>query len=326
MFDITPHRADSFRTSGPLYRLLLAAVCLLSTVGCMSTNLPPIYAHGAAYEPLDEEIDLWHMAREEERLLTTEAALYDDPELDLYLEQLVERLQAPGMAANREVRFRVTVLDDPAFNAFAYPHGSIYVTSGLLAQAETEDQIAGILAHEMTHVENRHMARHERARWNRAVPIAALTFATSIVLAAEEVDAWEDGDYAEAELLGELSHAVFFLGFELADRVSARGYGRRLELEADAGMIAKLEDNGYDVDNVLSFYDRLAHLERFGEEPQPLSHGLGPDAAQRLRALMKSDRSTETVTSQPLLAPSEVALLMPPRPGDELERHLDSGP
>ena len=41
-------------------------------------------------------------------------------------------------------------------NAFALPNGSIYVFSGLLARAENDDQLAGVLAHEATHVTNRH--------------------------------------------------------------------------------------------------------------------------------------------------------------------------
>ncbi len=295
-----------------LFPVVIAVTCLLATTGCVSTNLTPISVQGAAYQPLEDELDLWQTARDEERLLLSEVAIYDDPDLQRYLEQLVERLQSPGMAANREVRFRVTILDDSTLNAFAYPHGSIYVTSGLLAQVETEDQIAGILAHEMTHVENRHMARHERARWNRMVPIGILTVATSLVLSIEEEDAWEDGDYEEAELLGELSEAVFFAGFALAESVSAKGYGHRLELEADEGMIGKLRANHYDVGSVMSFYNRLDGLADFGDGQLTLAHGLGSDAAQRLRKLMRSaDPMDDATTAEPLMTTSDLTRLLP---------------
>ena len=292
--------------------LLLAATSLLLATGCVSTNLTPISAIGAAYEPLSDELGLWEASREEERLMLSQAQVYHDPALMRYLEQLVGRLESPGMAANGEVRLRVTVLDDPTFNAFAYPHGSIYVHSGLLARADTEDQIAAILAHEITHVENRHMVRHERARWNRAMPIAVLTMAASLAIAIDEVDAWDEDDCEEAVLLEETSNDVLDFGFGLALRVAARGYGRRLEREADEGMFEKLRANGYDIANVLAFYDGLNGLADRGDSPEILAHGLGPDVAERVRAVVKSASPTNSGTTDvpPLLAPQELARLL----------------
>ena len=291
--------------------LLLAAAVLLPTTGCVSTNLTPISVQGAAYRPLPDELDLWQAAREEESLMLSQAEVYQDPALERYLERLVARLEPAGMAANREVRFRVTVLDDPTFNAFAYPHGSIYVHSGLLAQADVEDHVAAILAHEMTHVENRHMARHERALWNRRMPIEALAMGISFALTVDEADALEAFDYEEAELLAEMSDDVFNFGLELAGRVAARGYGRRLEREADQGMLGKLRANGYDVAEVMAFYDRLRDLAGPGDHRQALAHGLVADAAQRLRALAKSPSATGPAAGgQPLLAPAGLARLL----------------
>lgn len=291
--------------------LLFTAVLLPLATGCVSTNLTPISAQGAAFQPLPDELDLWQAAREEESLMLSEVEIYDDPALERYLEQLVARLESAGMAANREVGFRVTILDDPTFNAFAFPHGSIYVHSGLLAQADAEDHVAAILAHEMTHVENRHMARHERAKFNRRIPIEALAMGISLALTIEEADALEECDYEEAELLAEMSDDVFDFGLELAQRVSARGYGRRLEREADEGMLGKLRANGYDVAEVMAFYDRLQDLAGPGDPRQALAHGLSPDAARRLRALAKSPSSIEPAAGgQPLLTPAELARLL----------------
>ena len=74
----------------------------------------------------------------------------------------------PGMAANPAVRYRVRVIEDPTLNAFAYPHGSLYVHTGLLARMENEDQLATVFGHEMTHVENRHMLRYRAQRPQQA--------------------------------------------------------------------------------------------------------------------------------------------------------------
>ncbi len=312
MFNITDVKTPCCRPFRPLFSLLFATATLLLASGCVSTNLIPISVQGADYEPLQDEIDLWEAAREEESLLLADVEVYDDPALTRYLDELVARLEPPGMAANREVRFRVTVLDDPTFNAFAFPNGSIYIHAGLLAQAETEDQIAAILAHEMTHVENRHMVRHERARWNRAMPIAVLSIGASLALAVDAVDAWDEGDCEEAELLAEMGEDVFDFGFKLAFRVAAKGYGRRLEREADEGMLEKLRAHGYDAGNVLDFYDRINGLGDLGDGREVLAHGLGSDVARRLRALMESETPTEpaAAVSQPLLAPEDLADLL----------------
>ena len=303
--DLHPCLSQPIRTRS----LLLLAVTSLLMTGCVSTQLEPISVQGAAYQPLPDEIDLWQAAREEESLMLGQVEVYDDPALERYLDQLITRLQPSGMAANREVRFRVTVLDDPTVHAFAYPHGSIYIHSGLLAETDWEDQIAAVLAHEMTHVENRHMARHERARWNHMAPIGVLSIGFALALAADEIDALEAGNCEEAALLEEMEDDVLNFGFKLASRVSASGYGRRLEREADAGMLDKLRANGYNVDVVLAFYDRIAGLE---DSRRPLAHSLGSDMTRRLRALAKSTGPLDTSTAggQPIATPSDLAHLL----------------
>ncbi len=326
MSAINPLRPCDRRPIRPFFSFLLATASLLLTTGCVTTNLAPISVQGAAYQPLPDELDLWQASREEESLMLDQVKVYEDPALQHYLDQLVARLEPSGMAANREVRFAVTVLDDPTLHAFAYPHGSIYIHSGLLAQTDWEDQIAAILAHEMTHVENRHMARHERARWNRMVPIGAITLGVSLALAADEVDARSECDYEEAELLAEMADDVFDLGFELASRVSARGFGRRLEREADEGMLDKLRANGYDVGVVTEFYDRLNGLEDLGKR-QVLAHGLGPDVAGRLRALVKATDPADSASASgtPLLAPPDLARLLRGLGRDGVELPVPTG-
>ncbi|HMB55202.1 MAG TPA: hypothetical protein VKU40_17925, partial [Thermoanaerobaculia bacterium] len=110
---------------------VLALAALLFATGCVSTNLPPVA--GAEFKPTRDEVVLWQEARVEERALLGEIVVYDDPLLVDYLEGLVAELTPPAMAANRHVSYRVTVIEDPTLNAFAYPHGALFVHSGLLA-------------------------------------------------------------------------------------------------------------------------------------------------------------------------------------------------
>uniref|UniRef100_UPI00372D7A19 M48 family metalloprotease n=1 Tax=Xanthobacter cornucopiae TaxID=3119924 RepID=UPI00372D7A19 len=96
--------------------------------------------------------------REHERLVASYGGAYDDPELKALIQQVVERLVA---ASERpDLKYRVTVLNSPAVNAFALPDGSLYVTRGLLALASDTSEMSSVLAHEMAHV----IARHANIR------------------------------------------------------------------------------------------------------------------------------------------------------------------
>ena len=100
-----------------------------------------------------------------------EMGVYDDPELQRYVESVGMKL---ARASQRpELPWHFTVVDEPAVNAFALPGGYIYVTRGILPFLNDEAQLAGVLGHEVGHVTARHSAQqytkaHERRRRSRA--------------------------------------------------------------------------------------------------------------------------------------------------------------
>jgi predicted Zn-dependent protease len=244
------------RLSKPSVRpTALALAALLFAASCVSTNLPPVA--GAAFEPTRDELALWQEARVEEETLLAEIAVYDDPLLVDYLEGIVAELTPPAMAANRHLSYRVTVVEDPTLNAFAYPHGALFVHSGLLARMENEAQLATVLGHEMSHVEYRHMLRQRRSAQNQQVALAAASVAAAVVLADAQADAWYDGDWGEAAVIGVFGEAILSLGLQLAFVAAVNGYGRELELEADGGGFRKLSAAGYDVAQAPRVYEIL---------------------------------------------------------------------
>ena len=85
------------------------------------------------------------MSRNEEEKLLGEIDLYQDPLLVDYLEQVVTHLNPESMADNPELRYTVGVVEDPTLNAFAFPHGALYIHTGLLARMSNEDQLATVL-------------------------------------------------------------------------------------------------------------------------------------------------------------------------------------
>lgn len=262
-------------------RAVAAGTLALLVSSCATTHLPPISSQGSSFTPLNDEVAIWFEAKEEERQLLEEIYLYDDPLLDRYLEDLVAELTPPGMAANPEIDYRVRVVEDPTLNAFSYPHGSIYVHTGLLARVENESQLATILGHEMSHVELRHMVRHQRSVRNRQIGFTAASIAAALILAHQEADAWWDGDYHDAVRIGILADLLVGLGLQLAFIASVNGYGRRLELEADHSAFAKLSDNDFDLTEAPRVYEILQGDRGESRDAEVFFFGSHPKLRQR---------------------------------------------
>lgn len=226
-------------------------------LSCAPTHIPPVSATGAAWKPDRDEKALWDESRNEEKKLREKAAIYQDPLLVDYLQGVVTRLNPPGMAANTEINFRVTVLEDPTLNAFAFPTGSLYVHTGLLARAENESQLATVLGHEMTHVEDRHMLRHQRSARNRQLALMGVAVAGAVVSASEAGHAASEGHYGKAARIGVLSDIMLGLGLQLAFIAAVNGYGRELEREADEGGFTKMAEAGFDTREAPKIYKAL---------------------------------------------------------------------
>jgi len=151
----------------------------------------------------------------------------------------------------------VGVIQQPSLNAFAYPHGSVYIHTGLLARMENEDQLATVLGHEMTHVENRHMLRHQRSMRNKQLGFSIAAIAGAVIVAGEEGEAIREGKYGKAARTRVLSDVLLGLGLMLAYVASVNGYGRDLEREADVGSFDKLRSAGYDINEAPKVYEAL---------------------------------------------------------------------
>ena len=90
-----------------------------------------------------------------------EGVVYHHPGLDAYLNRVGMAIVADKKLENVEWKFRA--LRDPIPNAFALPNGSIYINTGLLALLDDENQLAAVLAHEVTHVSERHTYLRNRS-------------------------------------------------------------------------------------------------------------------------------------------------------------------
>jgi len=139
----------------------LPALVVLAVAGC--SDLTKLDRAGS---PADtpKPVEMSGAAlREHQRILAAYGGAYQDARLEALIGKTVDRLVA---ASERpDLRYRVTILNSPAVNAFALPTGQLYVSRGLIALANDTSELASVLSHEMAHVIARHAAiREDQAR------------------------------------------------------------------------------------------------------------------------------------------------------------------
>ncbi|GIW82487.1 MAG: hypothetical protein KatS3mg105_4294 [Gemmatales bacterium] len=164
----------------------------------------------------------------------------DDAVVTDTIQQIVDRLAPHSAVPN--VRYRVQVVHAPFVNAFALPGGNIVVYTGLIEQAKSPEQLAGILAHEMSHVTMRH-------GMERIAQSMGVTIATEIVF----------GD----------TGGLVALGGEVLKTTTVNAYSRNQEAEADAEGVRMLHAAGIDPMGLVEFFCRLK--EQQGDLPSSLT-------------------------------------------------------
>ena len=116
--------------------------------------------------------DLLNQIKLLDERIEKEGAVYHETALDAYLTRVGAAVVADRKFENVEWKFRA--LRDPVPNAFALPNGSIYINTGLLALLDDENELAAVLAHEVTHVSNRHTYLQNRSLRKKVLAINIL--------------------------------------------------------------------------------------------------------------------------------------------------------
>ena len=131
---------------------LLLSLALVVAVGC-ATNP----ATGRRQLILMSEAQEVQIGRESDAEIRKQMGLYPDENLQRYVAASARRLAATALRV-RSLPWTFAVVDEPAVNAFALPGGFIYVTRGILPFLRDEAELAGVLGHEVGHVDARHSA------------------------------------------------------------------------------------------------------------------------------------------------------------------------
>ena len=182
------------------------------------------------------------------RELRRQDALIEDPLVVAWLQGLGFRIAAASGEPDHGYYF--FMMRDRQINAFATLGGLVGMNAGLVLEAEREDEVAGVLAHEVAHVTQRHLLRSaERAQKNQLPIMLAMLGA---VAAASQSDARNSGDAVSAAVVGAQALMVQM----------QIDYTRSNESEADRIGIETLTRAGFDPFGIADFFGRLARVSR----------------------------------------------------------------
>lgn len=185
------------------------------------------------------------------RQIRADKDFLDDPEINEYLNNLGLRLAAA--LPDPRYHFQFFAVRDASINAFALPGGYIGVHTGLIAATRNESELAGVLAHEIAHVTQNHIARIVDAqKSNTLTTLAALAVA---ILASRSGQT-------------QMSQAALVSAQALAMQ-SQLDFTREHEREADRIGFQVLASAGFDVHGMASFFERLQTHGRLSESQAP---------------------------------------------------------
>jgi predicted Zn-dependent protease len=235
---------------------VLAAVAVVGlTIGLYFWGIPAMAGLAASGVPVSWEEQLGQSVVDELAPLEDQCT---DPDRRQAIEEIMTTLTSA--LPHSPYTFQVLVVDDPTVNAFAAPGGYIVVFRGLLEQTETPEELAGVLAHEMQHIEKRHATRMLIQHASTGLLIAALTGGGS------DASVW---------------------GLEGARTLGILRYSRHHEEEADAEGLRQLVAANVDPNGMITFFESLKEQEKGMPEflRYVSTHPTAVDRIQRLQSM-----------------------------------------
>jgi len=192
----------------------------------------------------------------------TALPLSDDIDVNGYVVRLGQKIVRS--LGDQPFSYRFTVVRDGHINAFAVPGGSVYVNAGLLTAAHNDDEVAGVLAHEIAHINAHHLMRQQEAT-------QVLNYATLLGLLLSVV------------------HPAIGAGAAAMNSAVQLKYRREFEQEADYLGAGYMQQAGYEPRGMVDFFKKMLEQQRFGPNALPpylLSHPLTDARITHLEAVL----------------------------------------
>ncbi len=154
-----------------------------------------------------------------------------------YVRAMGKKLVAASAPTDFDIRFYV--VEEPDINAFTLPGGAIYTTTGTILAAENAAQLAGVVAHEIAHVTERHFAENYRSNRNTGLAVNVVSLAAAVLT----------GNPMIANSANVAS--------SVAATAYTTSYGREAEREADQRAVEAMIRAGYDPQQFIRFFEIL---------------------------------------------------------------------
>ncbi len=202
------------------------------------------------------------------REIRQSARVVTDAEVESYIQSLGHRIASHS--DNTRQPFSFFVIDNPTINAFAGPGGVIGMHSGIILNSANESEVAGVMAHEIAHVTQRHLARQFEEASRYRLPTAAALLGAILVGIANR-------DAGAAAIAG-------ISGLNTQNRIN---FTRANEEEADRIGMQVLARAGYDPRAMPTFFEKLQQLSRYSQSGAPeflRTHPLTSDRIADARA------------------------------------------
>lgn len=229
-----------------LSTLLVTSLLLTSPAPLKAQNLPDLGDASSAILTPEQE---YRLGRAWLRGLRSQVALLDDPLVQDYVDHLVYRLAS--YSDLQEPDLAIVIVNSREINAFAVPGGVIGLNAGLFLHAQSEDEVAAVIAHEIAHVSQRHFTRRyaDSKRVNRAM-LAGILASLAVAIAGDP----------EAGMAGMVASQAGAIQAQLA-------YSRHHEREADRVGMQTLANAGMDPYAMPAFFERLLRNQQFSGKP-----------------------------------------------------------
>jgi len=231
-----------------------------------------INKHQINFYSLDKEVAL---GRRLAAQVDQQGKFIDDPIVTEYVNRVGQNI---ALHSDAKIPFTIKVIDSDDVNAFALPGGFLYVNKGAILTADSESELAGVMAHEIAHVAARHGVEQASKGTLANIAFIPLIFMTGGI--------------------GYLAYEAYQIGVPLAFLKFSRG----AEAEADKLGAQYLWAAGYDPNNFLSFFEKLEKKEK--GKPGTLSKLFGthpptPDRITKVHDLLVRfpDRDEYMITS-----------------------------
>ena len=249
-----------------IFAILTMAAFLISTIVVMVPEGNCI--------TLQEERE---MSKEFMAMVSAQFPLIDDPVITDYVNRVGKRILAAIPPQPFDYQFHV--LREDVYNAFATPAGHIFFNSGLFAALESEEELAGIIGHEIAHVVCRHIS--DRIERSKKINMATLAGMVAGVL----LGAGGAGAAASAVTMGSVA----------AGQTAALAYSRENELQADQLGLEYLTLAGYSGEGLLTSLKIIRSKQWYGSEQIPTYLTTHPASEARMSYIdnwLHQNRST----------------------------------